>query len=131
MHGSQKTNSRYLLFQGNAEPDLGAKNESEIFSFLKTLLHTLSIVLTGDATNQAYFRHDIHFSTLSETLQACHFIEGERVVELCDYLLNMGVKGMTAVFCLILQVLGLLLAANIFLLRSWHLLGIPSLPQMT
>lgn len=33
---------------------LGEKNETEIFSFLKTLLHTLSIVLTDDAANQVF-----------------------------------------------------------------------------
>lgn len=60
--------------------------------FLKTLLHTLSVVLSNNFSNQSYFRDDIHFSTLSETLQACHFIEGQRAVELCDLLLNMAVK---------------------------------------
>ncbi len=72
------------------------KTENEdldLFTFLKTLLYTLSVVLTGNVANQTYFRDDIHFSTLSETLQSCHFIEGQRAVELCDSLLNMGVKG--------------------------------------
>src|SRR5678815_3224794 len=76
-----------------ADVTLSSDTEEEIFSFLKTLLHTLSVVLTSNAVNQAYFRDDIHFSTLSETLQSCHFIEGQRVVELCDCLLNMAVKG--------------------------------------
>jgi hypothetical protein len=50
-------------------------------------------VLTANAANQNYFREDIHFSTLSETLQSCSFIEGQRTVELCDCLLNIAVKG--------------------------------------
>lgn len=69
------------------------ESELELFNFLKALIHTLSIVLTGNAANQTYFREDIHFSTLSETLQACHFIEGQSAVQLSDSLLNMAVKG--------------------------------------
>eukprot|EP01114_Cavostelium_apophysatum_P014246 TRINITY_DN3646_c0_g1_i2.p1 TRINITY_DN3646_c0_g1~~TRINITY_DN3646_c0_g1_i2.p1 ORF type:complete len:2996 (+),score=922.89 TRINITY_DN3646_c0_g1_i2:247-9234(+) len=65
----------------------------EVFSFLKTLLLTLGVVLTNNSVNQAYFRDDIHFSSLSDTLKSCYFIEGQRAVELCDSLLNMGVKG--------------------------------------
>ena len=68
-------------------------SEAELFTFLKTLLYTLSIVLTGNIANQRYFRHDIQFSTLSDTLQSCNFIEGTKTVELCDSLLNMSVFG--------------------------------------
>eukprot|EP01119_Soliformovum_irregulare_P013684 TRINITY_DN3666_c2_g1_i3.p1 TRINITY_DN3666_c2_g1~~TRINITY_DN3666_c2_g1_i3.p1 ORF type:complete len:2431 (-),score=776.48 TRINITY_DN3666_c2_g1_i3:1776-9068(-) len=74
-------------------PEITVETDLEIFGFLKTLLHTLSVVLTNDASNQTYFREHIHFSTLSQTLQACHLIEGTRAVELCDSLLNIAVKG--------------------------------------
>ncbi len=67
-------------------PNVDEISEAELFTFLKTLLYTLSIVLTGNIANQRYFRHDIHFSTLSDTLQSCYFIEGLRTVELCDSL---------------------------------------------
>lgn len=60
----------------------------EIFYFLKALLDTLSAVLNSHPKNQAYFREDISFSTLTETLKACHFIEGVHAVELCDSLLS-------------------------------------------
>jgi hypothetical protein len=36
-----------------------------IFSFLRTLLYTLSVVLKGNTANQEYFRNEIRFSTLS------------------------------------------------------------------
>jgi hypothetical protein len=45
--------------------DDAPSGSADIFSFLKTLLYTLSAVLTGNSSNQAYFRNDIHFSTLS------------------------------------------------------------------
>lgn len=49
-------------------------------------------MLTGVPSNQSYFKEHIGFSTISTILQCCHFIEGPRVVELCDSILNMAVK---------------------------------------
>lgn len=72
-----------------ASPNYPTKKE--IFYFLKSLLDTLTAVLNSHPKNQSYFRGDIRFSTLTETLKACHFIEGEHAVELCDSLLSIFV----------------------------------------
>lgn len=60
----------------------------EIFYFLKALLDTLAAVLNNHPKNQSYFREEIRFLTLTETLKACHFIEGVHAIELCDSLLS-------------------------------------------
>ncbi|KYR01680.1 BEACH domain-containing protein [Tieghemostelium lacteum] len=66
---------------------------NEIFFFLKVLIDTLSAVMKNNPSNQEYFRKVIQFSTLSNTLKACGYMEGIYSTSLCDSLLNMAVSG--------------------------------------
>eukprot|EP01133_Synstelium_polycarpum_P015259 gene15259-18065_t len=65
---------------------------NEVFFFLKVLIDTLSAVMKNNPTNQTYFREEIQFSTLSNTLKACGYMEGVYSASLCDSLLNMAVS---------------------------------------
>lgn len=70
-------------------------NSDDIFKFLSSLLYTLSRALSNNSENQRYFRKDIQFSTLATSLlEYSYFIEGSRIVELCDSLLNTALRGM-------------------------------------
>lgn len=93
--GHRPTALKYSLiiciYSTGSPPVISNKRKSttnEIFHFLKTLLDTLSAVLSSNPANQKYFREDIRFSTLSETLKSCRFIEGVHAVALCDSLLS-------------------------------------------
>jgi hypothetical protein len=77
---------------GGANASAGTRAPEEAFIFLKTLLNTLSIALTGNYDNQKYFRQEIRFSALSEALHNCHFIEGSHAIDMCDALLDIAVK---------------------------------------
>jgi len=64
-------------------------NEESIFLFLRVLLHTLAAVLQLNRDNQRYFRDNIHFSTVTETLKVCVFLsDGRRLVDLVDDLIT-------------------------------------------
>jgi hypothetical protein len=77
-----------------------AQHWPDVFAFLKALLHTLAIALTNNVKNQQYFREEINFGTLTDTLEACREMmgnqntnSGKEILELCECLLNMAVQG--------------------------------------
>ena len=73
--------------------DKSSTVKPHVYIFLRRLLGTLSVVLSGHSVNRDYFVHNIRFTTLVETLQRWHFIESPHSIDICDDLLTLAVRG--------------------------------------